>query len=107
VPDHSVAIHLYRIAQEAVGNAVKHAKARRIEIRLAVGGNTLALAVSDDGIGIRGTPARKKGMGLRIMGYRAGVIGGSLAVQRAAAGGTTVACTVKDGVLPPQARSIK
>jgi PAS domain S-box-containing protein len=105
VPDHSVAIHIYRIAQEAVGNAVKHGKADRIEVALAAAGNDVRLGVTDNGIGIPRKPAKPGGMGLRIMRYRAGVIGGSLVVQRNPDGGTTVVCTVTDGLLPPHARS--
>src|SRR5262249_43537403 len=82
VPDHAVAIHLYRIAQEAVGNAIKHGKAGSVTIALAAVGNNLRLGVTDDGIGIPRKRPRTKGMGLRIMQYRAGVIGGSLGVQR-------------------------
>lgn len=105
VPDHAVAIHLYRIAQEAVGNAIKHGKAGRVTIALAAVGNSLRLGVTDDGIGIPRKRPKTKGMGLRIMQYRAGVIGGSLAVQRNPNGGTTVVCTVAGGLLPASARS--
>jgi PAS domain S-box-containing protein len=101
VPDHSVAIHLYRIAQEAVGNAVKHAKAERIEITLTKQGKNVRLAVTDDGQGIPARRAEPKGMGLRIMHYRNSVIGGSLAIRRAARGGTSVVCTVSKYALRP------
>ncbi len=105
VPDHTVAIHLYRIAQEAVGNAIKHSKARRITLALAARGDSLILEVNDNGIGLPRTTRKAKGMGLRIMRYRAGVIGGTLAVERAPLGGTSVKCTVKEGLLPPEARN--
>lgn len=107
VPDHAVAIHLYRIAQEAVGNAVKHGKARHIEIDLAAAEDHLRLGISDDGIGIPRKLKKSQGMGLRIMRYRAGVIGGSLDVRRGLRGGTTVVCTANDGLRPAQARSAK
>ncbi len=107
VPDHEVAIHLYRIAQEAVGNAVKHGKAEHIQIELQATGQAVRLAVSDDGIGVPRNLAKSKGMGLRIMRYRAGVIGGVLEVQRGALGGTALVCTVSDGLLPPQTRSAR
>jgi signal transduction histidine kinase len=106
VSDHAVAIHLYRIAQEAVGNAIKHGKAGSVTIALATVGNNLQLGVNDDGIGIPRKRPKTKGMGLRIMQYRAGVIGGSLAVQRNPDGGTTVVCTVTGGLLPAHARNI-
>ena len=105
VADHAVAIHLYRIAQEAVGNAVKHGKARNIQITLTALGNNVRLGVSDDGIGIPAQLPPSKGMGLRIMQYRTGVIGGSLVIQRHPNGGTSVVCTVTGGLLPPQARN--
>lgn len=93
VDDNAAATHLYRIAQEAVNNAVKHGKAKRIEIGLTSTEGRISLAVHDDGVGIARSP-RTKGMGLRIMRYRAGMIGGSLVVQKGAHGGTTVVCSV-------------
>ena len=104
VPDHSVAIHLYRIAQEAVGNAIKHGKASAIEIRLAAAEKSLRLGISDNGIGIPRQLPPQRGLGLRFMQYRAGVIGGSLLVQREPTGGTSVVCTVTDGLRPPSAK---
>ncbi len=101
VPNHTVGINLYRIAQEAVSNAVKHSKARRIEIDLAVYGNMVVLTVSDDGIGIPRPKKKPKGMGLRIMQYRAGIIGGSLVVERTPKCGTVVICTVNHSQCPP------
>src|SRR5262249_139028 len=70
VADHPVAIHLYRIAQEAVGNAVKHGRAARIEITLAADDHSVRLGISDDGLGIPRQSPQAKGMGLRIMRYR-------------------------------------
>jgi two-component system CheB/CheR fusion protein len=103
------AVHLYRIAQEALGNAIKHGKARRVVISLAADGHRLALRVKDNGAGFpQKTPARG-GMGLRIMQYRAEVIGGSLTLERASRGGTTVVCTVPGGFVAraPASRSQK
>ena len=107
VTDHAVGIHLYRIAQEAVGNAIKHGKARRINIGLTANENMVALAVCDNGLGIPVKLHKHKGLGMRIMQYRAGVIGGSLLVQRDPNGGTTVICTVADGLLPPSERTLE
>ena len=101
VPDHTVAIHLYRIAQEAVSNAIKHGQARRIEIRLSATGRSVTLAVHDNGVGIPRKAPRRNGMGLRIMRYRAEVIGGALVVEPQVGGGTRVVCTVTEGLLPP------
>ena len=102
VPDHTVGIHLYRIAQEAVANSVKHGKAGRIDIGLTANGSNVVLAVNDNGLGIPVKLRKHKGMGLRIMQYRAGVIGGSLLVQHNPNGGTTVVCTVLNGLMPPK-----
>jgi signal transduction histidine kinase len=95
IHDPEVGAHLYRIAQEAVSNAIKHGKARRIDIGLVLNGERVVLAVSDNGIGMPKRPRKRTGMGLRVMQYRAGVIGGSLVVQRQPDGGTTFVCVVK------------
>lgn len=91
----SVATHLYRIAQEAVSNAVKHGEARHIEIALVTTPERISLLVEDDGKGLPDASSKRRGMGLRIMRYRAGVIGGTLAVQKRAEGGTAVVCSVR------------
>ncbi|NBV22177.1 MAG: response regulator [Proteobacteria bacterium] len=93
IHDQPTATHLYRIAQEAVGNSLKHGKARQIEIGLAAESDRVFLCVKDDGCGIPAPPPRT-GAGLRIMQYRAGMIGGSVIVQRGELRGTTVACSV-------------
>jgi len=92
VRDNTVATHLYRIAQEATTNAVKHGQARSIRIRLQAQAEHIDLEVSDDGIGIRLPAAQGSGLGLHIMEYRARTIGGTLKVQRGPDGGTTVSC---------------
>jgi PAS domain S-box-containing protein len=99
ITDHAAAIHLYRITQEAVNNAVQHGKAQHITITLAVVPGGLTLAVQDDGVGFATVPTERPGMGLRIMYYRARMIGGTLEVQRDAAGGTRVLCTVDNPTL--------
>jgi PAS domain S-box-containing protein len=91
----AVGIHLYRIAQEAINNAIKHGKARHIDIDLAVRAGAIILAVRDNGVGFPLRPHKRKSMGLRVMQYRASVLGGSLLVHRRVNGGTTVVCTVK------------
>lgn len=92
--DVSKATHLFRIAQEAVSNAVKHGKAGTVRIALVSGGGYLRLRVSDDGQGF-GKPATKdSGMGINIMRYRARIIGGTLDIQSVAGEGVTVICTI-------------
>lgn len=82
---------LFRIAQEAVGNATRHAGATHIRVGLDDDEHGLRLFVEDDGAGIvAGAPTG--GMGLRIMRYRAELIGGSLSVAPAPGGGTRVTC---------------
>ena len=99
VPDQTVAVHVYRIAQEAVANALKHSQAETIEIELLRREQGLRLQVRDDGIGLAHSPVREKGMGLRIMKYRAEVLGGSLQVLGNPDGGTTVVCEIAEGQL--------
>ena len=101
VTDNSVATHLFRIAQEAVTNAVKHARARRLELsfrRDEAGGSRLTIA--DDGSGIQKLRSRRRrGVGLRVMRFRAQVIGGELSINRGEQGGTSVTCRLprRDG----------
>jgi signal transduction histidine kinase len=93
VQDNTIAVHLFRIAQEAVNNAVKHAKAASIVISLNAAGHQIMLTVSDDGIGFDGA-SPGNGMGLNIMHYRARMSGGSLSISRNQPSGTVVTCTV-------------
>ncbi len=96
IGDHAVATHLYRIAQEAVSNAIKHGKTKQVEIRLQAAGEKIILMVKDYGVGLPKILPEKRGMGLRIMQYRAGMIGGTLVVQRDLDGGTSVICSVQN-----------
>jgi len=90
--DRAEAMQIYRIAQEAVNNAVKHAQARRIRIRLNCKGGRSKLEVEDDGCGFEVDQELKEGLGIRIMRYRAGVIGGTLQIESARGKGTIVRC---------------
>jgi signal transduction histidine kinase len=86
-------VQFYRIAQEAVANAVKHARPGRITITLQCGfDRRLALTVRDDGIGRQAAVRSEGGLGMRIMSYRARMIGARLAVADAPGGGTVVTC---------------
>jgi two-component system, LuxR family, sensor kinase FixL len=89
-----VATQLYRIAQEAVTNAIKHAHAAAIQIQLRSEEAQTTLRINDDGIGIRVGDRVHEGLGLRIMQYRAQSIGAVLSVERGAANGTIVTCTL-------------
>jgi two-component system, NarL family, sensor histidine kinase UhpB len=89
-----VAIQLFRIAQEATHNAIKHASPKRIVIRIAIEQGKIILTVKDDGAGLPPDLDKSQGMGLRIMRYRANAIGGELDVRNDPAGGVIVSCSV-------------
>jgi signal transduction histidine kinase len=92
INDQITAEHLYRIAQEAVGNAVKHGHAKNIIIRLETLDSGKMLRVIDDGTGLPDRAMNTKGMGLRIMSFRAQSIGARFSVRRRETGGTMVTC---------------
>ena len=98
VYDQAVASHLYRIAQEAVQNALKHSRAGRIDITISRQQASVELRVSDNGIGF---PAQRnsRGLGLHTMEQRARLIGGRLIVQTQPNGGVEVICTVPKAIL--------
>jgi signal transduction histidine kinase len=88
-----VSAQLYRIAQEAVRNAIEHGAAREVLIQLTFGNRDMVLTVQDDGEGFNTKP-NGHGMGLRIMRYRAQCIGGSCEVHAGPTQGTIVHCRV-------------
>jgi signal transduction histidine kinase len=95
------AIHLYRIAQEAIANAVKHSKSENIVVRLRADENDgVELTITDDGVGVPENSTGGRGMGLRIMAYRASVIGAIFNVQRLQPRGTRISCQLP-GESPP------
>jgi PAS domain S-box-containing protein len=95
VSDPSLAIHLFRIAQEALNNALRHSGARRIEVRLTQARDLLSVSVCDDGCGLAPDARAGTGMGLHIMAYRARALGGTLEVRARATGGTEIRCRVR------------
>lgn len=95
VSDSTTATHLYRIAQEAVINSVKHGHVSRIEIELSRRDTSLMLSIRDDGIGLPADSPQSGGIGLRIMSSRAGMIGGLLSFKNQAEGGTIVRCDLQ------------
>ena len=91
IRDNVAATHLYRIAQEAINNAVKHGKAKRIMISLRPDYDKVVMTITDNGLGFSNEARKGSGMGLHTMKYRAGVIGATLEVRSDGAG-ATVSC---------------
>jgi signal transduction histidine kinase len=95
IHDYDVATHLYRIAQEAVNNAVKHGHPNHVSIQLSGLKDQIIVEIKDDGQGIPRKLNKSKGMGLRIMEYRAEMINASLDIRRDAGEGTIVKCALQ------------
>lgn len=97
IPDNTTATHLYRIAQEAVNNAVRHSSANSIRITLSSQDDRISLDVSDNGVGFDGlgtdpSAVATVGMGMRTMKYRASLIGGRVQFERGPEGGMLLRC---------------
>jgi len=92
--DSNAANHLYRIAQEASSNAVRHGGASSVRIRIALDDHWTHLVIADDGEGFASDESPAAGLGLRLMRYRAGLIGGQLTVRSEPGKGTRVVCTL-------------
>jgi signal transduction histidine kinase len=101
IPNAETAMHLYRIAQEALSNALRHAKATAIRISLRQDAQRCTLAIKDDGSGIRA--AHPKGMGMRTIHYRTRLIGGEVVISDNPPAGTLVQCFIP---LPSHASQI-
>jgi two-component system, LuxR family, sensor kinase FixL len=100
--------NLYRIAQEAINNALKHGHCKNISIGLGAVDDEVILTVKDDGVGFPEGMEQSTGMGLHIMNYRAKMIGASLDIRRGVGGGTIVICSfhnerpaAKEAILAP------
>jgi signal transduction histidine kinase len=92
ISDAAAGMHLFRIVQEALNNAIKHSHAKRIQVRLREMPDAILVCVSDDGQGFE--TAQVAGMGRRTMRYRADAIGATLEVVSERGKGTTVSCTM-------------
>ncbi len=99
VHDSTTATHLYRIAQEAVSNAVRHGDATQITIILASGPDQIRVRIQDDGVGFDPKAVDGPGMGIHIMNYRARIVGGNLEINTDPGDGTTVTCTLPTAAL--------
>lgn len=90
--DRTIETEVYLIAQEAVQNAVRHADCQHIAIGLETADTGGCLTIQDDGKGVPSDRGKHAGLGLRIMAYRAGLVGGEFDVSSSGSG-TTITCT--------------
>jgi signal transduction histidine kinase len=90
--DDGAATHLYRIAQEAFTNAIRHGRVTQVTIELATADGTLTLSVQDNGRGFDERNASNNGMGMKLMRYRAQMLGGDVAIANNKGGGVIVRC---------------
>lgn len=97
VEDGRIAMHLYRIAQEALANALKHGKPREVVVGLHPTEEGARLRIADDGKGLRPAENRKEGSGLRIMRYRAAAMDAILKIDGGETGGTVITCLAPRG----------
>ena len=92
--EQAVALHVYRIAEEALSNSIKHAEADKVRIELQpLSKRRVALTITDNGKGFNKSP-EEGGMGLQNMKYRARAIGGALKITSAPGKGTIIRCSV-------------
>jgi PAS domain S-box-containing protein len=98
--DNAVATHLYRIAQEAMSNAVKHGRASQIVVRLSETKDSFTLSVKDNGCGFPVERPKSRGLGLETMRFRARAIGAELEIDPGAKGGTELTCTLRKRKTP-------
>lgn len=96
VKDAETAVQLYRIAQEAIGNALKHARATEIEVSLTRQHHAVVLSIADNGVGMPPKRERAGGVGLEVMQHRAAAIGAELTVGSKRSKGVVVTCTLRE-----------
>jgi PAS domain S-box-containing protein len=92
---------LYRIAQEALNNALKHSGARDVQVQLRIDRRKVSLRISDDGHGIGAPGSSSRGMGLQTMRDRAAAIGGRLSISTNGPSGTVIGCECHNRIGPP------
>jgi signal transduction histidine kinase len=91
----TVVTNLFRIAQEAVNNAVKHAQAGQIAVALSADRAQILLTIEDDGTGLPPGSEHSRGLGLHLMNYRTHILGAALRIEPRPGGGTVVSCSVR------------
>ena len=94
IEDQTRALHLYRIIQEAINNAVKHGKATSIDIQIFEHDHHISIEIQDDGVGFSDQPSDQEGKGIQIMEYRARMMGGNLDLLRTESNRTMVRCLI-------------
>ena len=96
IEDSTVSTHLFRIAQEAVVNAIKHSKASTIRITITMTEQTgdIVMQIIDDGVGLPESANGAEGMGLRTMRYRAGMLGAKFVIESKSNEGTRICCSI-------------
>jgi two-component system CheB/CheR fusion protein len=104
--ENDVALHLFYIVQEAMLNAAKHGKAAHVNISLARQGERLGLTIQDDGSGFESSGSNYTGMGIRIMRYRARVIGATLDLTSRPGQGTQVSCVFYSATQPAREKAV-
>ena len=92
VSDNTTAMHLYRIVQEALNNAIKHAEASQSDVGLGVEGTRGCFLISDNGKGMETAAGDSQGLGLRIMKHRCGLIDAELLIESSYDEGTRIKC---------------
>lgn len=95
IDDNDVATHLYRIAQEGISNAVLHGKPQSIEVSFTRNDGHIILILKDDGMGFVYDPQSSKGIGLKIMKYRAHMMGGTFQIEQNSPRGVILTCSLK------------
>lgn len=98
INDNNIATHLYRITQEGVSNALKHGKAKLIEVDLIRKNNRITLIVRDDGVGFAYPVLNSKGIGLSIMKYRADMMDATFQVAANVPHGVVLTCSLKESL---------
>ncbi len=96
INDNNIATHIYKIAQEGISNAVKHGKAQSIKVSLIQHDGNVVLTIKDDGVGFMRNVKNSKGIGLKIMQYRANMIDASFQVESNVPHGVILNCILKD-----------
>jgi len=106
VKNHLAASHLFRIAQEAVANALRHGQPREISIRLSTTRGQAVLEIANDGLPFSLEGASNGGMGLRTMKYRCDLIGAQLTIQPGKLGGAVVTCVLPERAASPEGNAL-